>query len=99
LSSSLALAPKKFVTAGVVTTTPKVTSCRLSGGKAVVNLATQAGQTVQVAAINSHGAVLQTQQVTAQGPSATVKFDAATLPSPVFFKTVAQFRPKPPYSL
>jgi hypothetical protein len=90
LSSSLALAPKKFVTAGVVGTTPKVTSFRLSGGKAVVNLATHAGQTVLVEAVNAHGAVLQTQQVTAQGPSTTVKFDATTLPSPVFFKTVVQ---------
>lgn len=95
LSSSLALAPKKFAAAGVVATTPKVTSCRLSGGKAVVYLATQAGQTVQVEAVNAHGAVLQTRQVTAQGPSATVKFDAATLPSPVFFKTVVENRPQP----
>jgi len=90
LSSSLALTPKKFVSAGVAATTPKVTSCRLSGGKVVVTLATQAGQTVQVAAVNSHGTVLQTQQVTTQGSSASVIFGAANLPNPIFFKTAVQ---------
>jgi hypothetical protein len=43
LTSSLALTRKKFVSAGVAATAPKVTSCRLSGGKVVVTLATQAG--------------------------------------------------------
>lgn len=90
LSSSLALAPKKLIKGTIAATTPKVTGCRLSGGKVTVNLATQAGQTLQISAINSHGAALQTQQVTAQGSSATVSFDAATLPSPVFFKATVQ---------
>jgi hypothetical protein len=90
LSSSLALAPKKFLKAAVATPASSITSCRFSGGKVVVNLATQAGQTVQVAVVNAYGTVLQTQQVTAQGSSASVTFGAASLPNPVFFKTAAQ---------
>lgn len=89
LISSLALAPKTIAQAAIAATTPCVTGCQFANGKVVVSLATQAGQTVLVQAVDSHQVVKQTQQIAAQGTSATVSFDAASLPSPVFFQAVA----------
>ena len=89
LTSSLALIPKASVTASLTATTPHVTGCRFAQGKMVVNVATQSGQTVQVQALDSHRVVRRSQSVTASGSSATVTFDAASLPSPVFFQAVA----------
>jgi len=89
LTSHLALAPKAIAKAGVASTTPRVTGCQFAKGRMAVNIATQPGQTVQVQAVDSHGTVKQTQRTTAQGTSAAVSFDAASLPSPVFFQAVA----------
>jgi hypothetical protein len=69
--------------------TPRVTGCRPASGRMVVNLATQPNQTCVVRATDSHRAVLQTRQVTSTGTSAAVEFDAASLPSPVYFQVVA----------
>jgi hypothetical protein len=89
LTSNLVLTPKTLAKAGVTSTLPRVTSCQFAGGKVVVNIASQSGETVQVQAVDSHRAIRQTQQVVAQGASATVNFDTASLPSPVFFQAVA----------
>jgi hypothetical protein len=89
LTSSLALTPKTVAQGSLTLTTPRVTGCQFARGKVVVNLATQPGQTVQVKAVDSHGTIRQTQPVVAAGASATVSFDAASLPSPVFFRAVA----------
>jgi hypothetical protein len=69
--------------------TPRVTGCRPAGARMVVNLATLPNQTCKVQAVDSHRAVLQTRQVTATGTSASVEFDAASLPSPAYFQVVA----------
>lgn len=89
LTSSLALAPKSRAKANLAVTTPRVTGCQFAQGKVLVTLATQSGQMLQVQAMNSNGTVRQAQQVTATGASATVSFDPASLPSPVFFQAVA----------
>ena len=89
LTSNLALAPDKTIAkAGIGATPLKVTSCRFTGGKVVVNLATRPGLMVQVQAMDARGTIRQTQQVLATGTSATVSFDTASLPSPVFFQAV-----------
>jgi hypothetical protein len=72
--------------AGAATT--RVSGCKLAGGQIVLNFATQPGQHVQLDAMNANGTVLQKQQVLSTGQSATVCFDAASLPSPVFFQAV-----------
>lgn len=89
LSSTLALTPKASVTAGLGATTPRVNGCQFANGKLVVNVTAQPGQTVQVQAMDSHRVVRHTRQVKATGTSMTVDFDAAGLPSPVFFQAVA----------
>jgi len=86
LTSSLLLAPKTI--AKVAITTPRVTGCRFANGKVVVNVAAQSGQMVQVRAMDSHGTTQQIQQAVAQGASVAVSFDAASLPSPLFFQAV-----------
>jgi hypothetical protein len=58
-------------------------------GNVVVSIVSQTNQTCDIQALDSHRHVLQTQQVTSQGTSATTSFDAASLPSPVFFQAVA----------
>jgi len=89
LTSNLALAPKTVAKASLAVTTPRVTGCQFAKGKVVVNIASQTGQTVQVQAMDSHRVVRQAQQVVASSVSATVSFDAASLPSPAFFQAVA----------
>lgn len=89
LTSSLALKPQASTVASPTTTTPHVTGCQIAGGKVMVNIASQSGQTVQVQVLDSHQVVRQTRELTATGASATVSFDAASLPSPVFFQAVA----------
>lgn len=89
LTSNLALMTRSIANAGVASTTPRVTSCQFAGGRVAVNLVSQPGQTVQVQAVDSHGTVRQTQRTTAQGTAATVNFDAASLPNPVFFQAAA----------
>ncbi len=83
-----AVAPRSSMAAniGQISTTPSVTGCQFANGQVVVNLATQTGQTVQVEAVDGHGAVQQTQQIVAQGTRATVTFNTAGLPNPVFFQ-------------
>jgi hypothetical protein len=87
LTSTLAF-PSKTKT-NVSSTTPHVTGSQFVNGKFLVHVATQSGQIVRVQAVNSHGTICQSQQVTAKGTSATATFDADTLPNPVFFNTVA----------
>jgi len=86
LSSALALAPGTAAKADATTTTAKVTNVRLVRGKVMVTVAAKPGQTLQVQAADSLGTVRQTQQTTAQGTSATVGFDAASLPNPTYFR-------------
>ncbi|HEU5396783.1 MAG TPA: hypothetical protein VFV81_06425 [Verrucomicrobiae bacterium] len=74
---------------GGVSTGLPVTSCQLVAGKMAVQIATSSGQTVQVQALDSHNAVLQTQTITAQGTSVTATFDPTALPSPVYFRAAA----------
>lgn len=90
LGSHLALSPKTATKIATIPSTPSVAGCQFANGRMTVNLITQAGQTVQVQALDSHRVVKQTQTVTAQGTSATAAFDEAALPSPVFFKALAQ---------
>lgn len=89
LTSSLPLAPQTSATASFTTATPRVTGCQFAQGKVLVNFATQPGRTVQVQELDSHQIIRQTQSVTTSGTSATVTFNAAGLPSPVFFQAVA----------
>lgn len=89
LTSSLKLASEVAMTTSTSPSTPRVTGCRYTQNKVVVNVAARSGQTVQVQAMDSHRVVRQTQQATASGASATVSFDAAGLPSPVFFQVAA----------
>ena len=86
LSSALATSAKTKT--GVSPETPTVTSSRFAGGKILVNVAGQSGQTISVQALDSHGAVRVAQSVVVQETSATVGFDATKLPNPVFFKVV-----------
>ena len=86
LSAGVTPVPKSVTKAFTTLTTPRVTGCQFANGKVSVNLATQAGQTVLVQAVDAHGAVQQTQQAAAQGGSVTVNFNAVSLPNPVFFK-------------
>jgi hypothetical protein len=88
LSAALSLASKPAVKSSMATNTSRVTGCQLASRKVVVSLATQAGQTVLVQAVDSHRVVKQTQLVVADGASATVSFDAASLPNPAFFQAV-----------
>ena len=87
LTSALAFPSK--TKANVSLTTPRVIGSQFKNGKFFVHVATQSGQIVLVRAVNSHGTICQSQQVTAKGTSATATFDADTLPNPVFFNTVA----------
>lgn len=86
LNSNLVLSPK--VMAGTDAGAP-VIRCEPAGDKISVTVATQSGQTYQVQALDAHRAVQQAQTVMAQGASATVTFNAATLPNPVFFRATA----------
>ena len=91
LNSAPQMAPKPAAKTSIATTTPRVTGCRLTSGKVAVSVTTNPGQTVQVQAVDSHRVVKQTQKIVAQDASATVSFDAASLPNPVFFQaSVAQ---------
>lgn len=89
LSAAVATHPAMAAKNLAISTGPSVTACRFAHGQVIVSLATPAGQTVQVQAVDSHGVVQQTQQITTQGTSATVNFDAAGLPNPVFFRATA----------
>ena len=71
---------------GVPGGAPKVTGCSFSNGKVLVNVATAPGEQVQIQAVDAHLAVQQTQLVAAKGTVTTAAFDAANLPSPVFFQ-------------
>jgi len=71
---------------GVPGGAPKVTGCSFSNGKVLVNVATAPGEQIQIQATDAHLAVQQTQQVIANGTVTTATFDAANLPSPVFFQ-------------
>jgi hypothetical protein len=70
------------------TATTRVSGCQFASGKVVVKVTTQPGRLVLVQAINGRGTVLQSQQVLPKGSSATVNFDVASLPNPVFFQAV-----------
>lgn len=65
---------------------PRVSSCQVLDGRIGVNIITRSNQTCIVNAVDNHKAVCATQQITAMKDSATVVFDAANLPSPVFFQ-------------
>jgi hypothetical protein len=90
LNSALLTAPKAVAKVSSSPSTPHVTGCQFSKGKVLVNVATQAGQTVQVQAVGPHRTAQQTQQVVAQGTSTTVSFDAFGLSNPVYFQATAQ---------
>jgi hypothetical protein len=86
LSSAVTLAPGTAAKADATTTTAKVTNVHFVQGKVMVTVAAQPGQTLQVQAADSQGTLRQTQQTTVQGTSATVGFDAASLPNLVYFR-------------
>lgn len=81
-----ALQPKIVKQTSLSATLPHVSGCQFINGKMAVTVAGQPGQVLQVQAINSHQTVLQSQPVMVQGASATVSFDPASLPNPVFFQ-------------
>jgi hypothetical protein len=89
LNSNVALTSKAVAKTSLITTTPRVTGCKPAGSTMVVNLATQPQQACTVQAMNSHRVILQSQQVSPTGTSATVSFDANSLPSPVYFQVIA----------
>ena len=73
----------------VASATPQITRCQLAANKIAVNVSAQTGQTVQVTAVDSHGVIQQSKNVTAQTSLAIVNFDSASLPNPVYFKVAA----------
>jgi len=83
---SKALAKNGTVAKAIPSGSPKVTGCSFSNGKVLVNVATAPGEQVQIQAVDSHLAVQQTQLLAAKGTVTTAAFDAANLPSPVFFQ-------------
>jgi hypothetical protein len=87
LTSALAFPSK--TKASVSSTTPRVTGSQFVNGKFLVKVATQSGQMVLVQAMNSHGTIYQSRQVTAKATSVTATFDVGNLPNPVFFNAVA----------
>lgn len=89
LTASLSLTSRSVAKASLPTAMPRVTGCQIAGGNVEVNVATQPGQIVQVQAMDARGTVRQIQPVTATGGSATVSFNPASLPSPVYFQAVA----------
>ena len=85
--------PKQSSPAGatksIAPATPQVTGCQLVKGELVVNVATQPGQTILVQAVDAHGNIQQTKQVSALNVSATATFAPAGLPNPVYFRALA----------
>ena len=72
---------------------PRVRNCQILEGKIAVNIITRPNQTCIVNAVDNHKAIRATQQITAKNDWATVIFDTANLPSPVFFQVVASSTP------
>ncbi|MGA2180079.1 MAG: hypothetical protein ABSH15_10920 [Verrucomicrobiota bacterium] len=72
---------------------PRVSGCQMIKGKIAVSVATQPNQHYSVSALDSHKVVQATQPLTAAGNSATVYFDAQSLPTPVFFQVAATSAP------
>jgi hypothetical protein len=65
---------------------PCVCSCQITQGKVAVNVTTQPGLRYTVAAMDRFLVARAAQAVTGTGASATVYFDPATLPTPVYFQ-------------
>lgn len=65
-----------------------IRNCQVAGGKVSVAVSASPGTAIQVQALDSHRTILQTRQTVAQGASATVTFDATSLPSAVFFEAI-----------
>ncbi len=65
-----------------------ITGCRYSKNTVIVNLSAQPGQNLQVQALDRTGKNYQSQQVIANGTSASVEFSTDGLPNPVYFQAV-----------
>jgi hypothetical protein len=72
---------------------PRVGGGRISEGQITVNIITEPNQTCIINAVDNHKAIRATRQITATNDCATVVFDAANLPSPVFFQVAALSTP------
>ena len=73
----------------VAATVPRVCGCQVFQGNIAVSVATQPKQNYIVSALDSHKVVQATQLLTATGNSATVYFNAKSLPTPVFFQVAS----------
>jgi len=89
LASAFTMASKAKAKASLSSTSPRVTGSQFVNGKFLVKIATQKGQTVSVQALDSHGSIHQSQEVTPTGTSVTATFNVGNLPNPVFFNAVA----------
>jgi hypothetical protein len=66
--------------------TPRIVDCQVTQGRVAVSLMVEPNQACAVEALDSLHRVRAIRQVTASTNSATVFFEAQTLPSPVFFQ-------------
>jgi hypothetical protein len=92
--NSNALLPSLAVNrASIAVTVPRVSSCQIAKGEIAVNVATQPNQHYTISALDRHKVVQATQPLTATNNSATVYFDAKSLPTPVFFQVATTTAP------
>jgi hypothetical protein len=85
LASNVAVKPKI-----PISRPPVITSCRLTGGNIVVAFSSSPGQGFYMQALDSRLVVQQSQWIISYSSSTTVSFDPASLPNPVYFRTVLQ---------
>jgi len=89
LNANVLAASQAAVKGNVAAAAPRVSGCQAARGRIAVSISAEPNQACTVNAVDNHNVVRATQQVTVSSNSATVYFDAASLPTPVYFQAAA----------